>query len=722
MAFSLVRNSVPFSSFEWTEGAITVAVTSGGSDTATNARPDKLLAGDYSSAPFATIAAALAAIPKGLRHDVTITVGAGTFAGFSAHGFVGKGRLRMAGARALATVTTGVNTGLAGAGTTTTTMNKPGAAANWTADNLRGKFLVITAGAAASGDANFPTVRPIKSNTTTSLTFDPILDLEAGDTFEICDVATILTNADDTPYGLTVRSAFVQSYAKIEATFFKATEASGNYANLVMDCANVTMSGMHLLSSSGWASRMQGCTDVTLANSIIEGRLNPYASTSVNLTNIVLQSAGYIDSQYIVNHRLNADALECTGTAMLIRDCVSVLCGLNANDCAVVPMDLQNIHNFQIAGSMSGTNPTPTRGVLFSRGGQYIITGATIAGSESDEFEIEGRPGSYFELSGVNSGTYMSRGTFLHWGTGYTVLQTKFRVEGGEPGDDFDETILNNMVVGGIVKHYGAWQSLDPAYKEIDAYVDDEGGDNNQDTATVIGYRDTVVVGAENAFPNGAIRLLSSSEIAYAGGLIGSILNASPYPIRLYPPSGKKMYIDGITDNGTNAYVTIARGSRVVWLTRNDTDYNITIDDTQFGVRSASSSSFNNTITRMSGTNGKVIKSTNVVIEDGDQLYNYRAKRNRQTGSTYTLQATDSGQVLEFTQACTVTVPNDLFLDFCCTIVQVGVGAVTVVGDTGVDINNADAQFDTGGQWAMCSLYRTDDDTNQQFVFAGRTA
>lgn len=716
MALTQVRSTSPITSWEWSEGAITVAVTSGGSDTAVLGRPDKLLSGDYSATPFATPAAALSALPKGLRHDVIMTIGAGTFAGFAVHGFVGKGKLRIAGSTALATLATGTNNGTANSGTTTTSLVKPGAAANWTVDDLRGHFLIITAGGGNSGDSNFPTIRPIKSNTTTTLTVDAITGMDNTSVFQIVDIASIFTNAVDTPYGLTVRTAFVQNLARIEASKLKADESSGNYANLLWDCASVSLNGCHFLSSSGWASKMIGCTEATLGNVLAEGRINPTNSLYVAMPNMVVQADGFVDSQYITNHTLNVDALECTGTAVKIQDCVSVIAGINANDCDVTPVDLQNIHNFQISGGLTGTNPTPERGILFSRGGQYIITGATISGSESDEFELDGRPGSYFELSGVNSGTYANRGTYLHWGsTGYTVWQCKLRIEGGEVGDDFDEFITNNMVIGGIVKHYGAWQSLDPAYKQITAFA--TGG---QTSATPVGYRDTYVVNVVS--PGDSIRLLSSSEIAYAGGLIGSVYNGGAEPLDLFPPSGKRLYMNGNSDLGVDTALSVLPGSWVVWIARNDLDYGI------FVLPAYAVEGFNtayaNTIPRQFDTSGRRLKTSNIVIEDGDQMFNYRAKRTIQSGTTYTLVAYDSGTIIEFDNpaGCTVTVPDDLFDDFCVTLVQKDSGAVTVVGDTGVDIDNVDAQFSTGGTFAMCTLYRTQDDTNQKFIFAGRTA
>ncbi len=565
MASQVVKGTLSAGAVQWTTGAITVAVTSGGSDAATLARPNKLVAGDYSALPFLTPQAALDAIPKGLNHDVIMTVAAGTYAGFVAHGFVGQGRLKISGATSLATVTTGAASGTAGAGTTTTSMAKPTAAANWTADTMRGKFLKITGGGGASGDANFPTIRPIKTNGTATVSVDAIVGMDSTTTFQIVDMAVELTEASAEPQGIVMRVGIVWCQASVYASMLKVDEDGGSYGILLWNSQSVTLDACDLGASSGFAAGAISCTEAFVNNTLLGGVYNPFSVQWMSMDNAVINGDGRLDAQYITHGTISADALECTGTAIKFRDCVSIALTLNANDCDAVPLDAQNVHNFRVDAGLTGTNATPTRGAVFSKGGQYIVTGATIAGSSGDQFEIEGRAGSWSELSGGNSGTYMSRGTFLHWGTGYTVLQTKFRVEAGESGDDYDEAIFNNVVIGGLVKHYNAWQSLDPAYRQITAHA---GG--GQGAATIIGYRDTLVVTV--ATTGDSIRLVSSSEVPYAGGLTGSITNVGANACDVFPPSGKKIYLHGV-DQGTDVAIRLAPGQSIQWTSRNDLDY-----------------------------------------------------------------------------------------------------------------------------------------------------
>lgn len=575
MALSLVRSTIPITSAEWTEGDITIAVSSSGSDLATMARPNKLISGDYSAQPFLTAAAALAAIPRGLRHNIIIRWGAGTFAGPTIHGFVGNGKLRLAGTSVVATITSGSASGTAGAGSTSTSMNKPTAAADWTVDDLRGKFLLIVSGGGASGDADFPTIRPIKSNTTTALGVDAIAGMDATTVFQIVDVATIFTTSAANPYNVAVRAGFIQNLARVEATLFKTVESTSSYGLLVWNCASTTINGVDLSASAGFAAGAISCDEVFISDMLLDGIYQPYNCGWADSYNVVIQTDGQINAKFVTNHNVTADALECAATAIKPQHVVAMTLGLNANDCDVPPLDAQNVHNFSLAGvGLIGTNATPTRGALFSKGGQYIVTGATISGSSGDQFELEGRAGSWAELSGVNSGSYGSRGSFLHWGTGYTVWQTKFRVEGGEPGDDFDELVVNNMVVGGLVKHYGGWQFLDPAYKQITAYA---GG--GQANATVIGYHNTVVTTVASA--GDSIRLLDETiEVAYAGGLVGHVSNAGANACDLFPPVNnptgtRRIYLNGITDQGADTALSIPVGVTAIWQTRNDLNYNV---------------------------------------------------------------------------------------------------------------------------------------------------
>jgi hypothetical protein len=63
-------------------------------------------------------------------------------------------------------------------------------------------------------------------------------------------------------------------------------------------------------------------------------------------------------------------------------------------------------------------------------------------------------------------------------------------------------------------------------------------------------------------------------------------------------------------------------------------------------------------------------------------LSGFGANINTQSGTTYTIDATDNGKVIQTTgaSAITITIPNGLPTGFNCTIVQMGAGQITFSG------------------------------------------
>jgi hypothetical protein len=82
------------------------------------------------------------------------------------------------------------------------------------------------------------------------------------------------------------------------------------------------------------------------------------------------------------------------------------------------------------------------------------------------------------------------------------------------------------------------------------------------------------------------------------------------------------------------------------------------------------------------------------------------ANLNNQTGTTYSLQATDNGKVvtLNNASAITLTVPTGLAAGFNCMIVQKGAGVVTITPAATVTVTNRSGATKTGGQNAIVTL------------------
>jgi len=86
---------------------------------------------------------------------------------------------------------------------------------------------------------------------------------------------------------------------------------------------------------------------------------------------------------------------------------------------------------------------------------------------------------------------------------------------------------------------------------------------------------------------------------------------------------------------------------------------------------------------------------------------------NAQTGTTYTLVATDAGDLVTLTNASAIalTVPTNATIPFATgtqiTITRAGSGSVTVAGAVGVTVNSADGFLKLRAQWSSATLIKT---------------
>lgn len=138
------------------------------------------------------------------------------------------------------------------------------------------------------------------------------------------------------------------------------------------------------------------------------------------------------------------------------------------------------------------------------------------------------------------------------------------------------------------------------------------------------------------------------------------------------------------------------------------------------------SSSVDNTLPRFDGAGGKTLQASGVAVTDNNEISGYKGHLNSQTGTSYTLQASDSGKVVELTNASaiTLTMPNSLPVGWCCTVVQGGAGVATFSAASGATRRNRQSHTRTAGQWAMCSIYVRDNSGGSaaEYVLGGDTS
>jgi len=118
------------------------------------------------------------------------------------------------------------------------------------------------------------------------------------------------------------------------------------------------------------------------------------------------------------------------------------------------------------------------------------------------------------------------------------------------------------------------------------------------------------------------------------------------------------------------------------------------------------------------------INDTVAYPANGDDAAQFRrlsnGYTNAQTGTTYTLVAGDNGVTVTCSNASaiTVTIPSGLGANFCCRIVQLGAGQVSVAPGSGVTLNSYQTQRKILGQFTSVDLWAYSANT---FLMEGAT-
>ena len=105
---------------------------------------------------------------------------------------------------------------------------------------------------------------------------------------------------------------------------------------------------------------------------------------------------------------------------------------------------------------------------------------------------------------------------------------------------------------------------------------------------------------------------------------------------------------------------------------------------------------------------------------DDNAILGFSASKNDQTGTTYTVAASDNGKVVVLNNASAITVDIDTGLPagFNCSFVQKGAGQVSFSA-SGTTINNRQSHTKINGQYGVASIVAYDTDT---YILAGDTA
>ena len=104
---------------------------------------------------------------------------------------------------------------------------------------------------------------------------------------------------------------------------------------------------------------------------------------------------------------------------------------------------------------------------------------------------------------------------------------------------------------------------------------------------------------------------------------------------------------------------------------------------------------------------------------DDNAILGFSASKNDQTGTTYTVAASDNGKVVVLNNASAITVDIDTGLPagFNCSFVQKGLGQVSFAGTA--TVNNRQSHTKINGQYGVASIVAYAADT---YILAGDTA
>lgn len=135
----------------------------------------------------------------------------------------------------------------------------------------------------------------------------------------------------------------------------------------------------------------------------------------------------------------------------------------------------------------------------------------------------------------------------------------------------------------------------------------------------------------------------------------------------------------------------------------------ISVDGTALDAKiTGPGSATDNCIVRFDSTTGKLAQNSGVAVDDSNGISGHTAVLNAQTGTTYTVAASDTGKhvLLTNASAITVTVPASLLAGFQCTWEQGGAGQVSFSGSavTAATLNNRQSQTKAAGQHAVGGL------------------
>lgn len=470
------------------------------------------------------MSALLQSLPKIVDSTYVVTLAAGSASGFTYAGGAGSGRLVIEGTWSAVTPTTGVASGAAGSGTSATSLVKPTGAANWTANDLRGKFVRITSGTADG------VVRPILSNTTTAIAIHAATGLAEGDSFEVVTPGTDL--GEVTLKSNTVDIEF--RYIKLErvvSRFGATLYLTGCEIDTSNDDGSIDVLGGEIYADS--------CKLVTNGSIIADAPIKAsVVNTLAHDGSVTIRGAAWVVTEI--------EAYACDQTALKLEQVIRGQVGFNAKSCTYTPLHLVSVHHCEPYGTgIAGSSNAGSFGIIVESGGWVdLIDNTTLAGTS--DIEIQGVTYSYANIAS-NGGTVWNDGTTVKAATGTGVWSNNWF------------TIAQDVIVSGST----LWYSF---VRRNGASISAAGSDLAG--ATALGGNLTYVSGG-----TGGVKIGYAPTAMGAAPREFTCINRSGSTITLYPDTVSTT----INGGSAGAGVSLDNGQRAEIVSTSSTNWSVTV-------------------------------------------------------------------------------------------------------------------------------------------------
>lgn len=435
--------------------------------------------------------------------------------------------VRIFGALEVGTVTTGARFGLAGAGTSTTQLNKPTGAANWTNNDLstRRLYLRITAGGGAPTDGS-EVLSPVLSNTTTAIFVNPIPGMDTTTRWQLVDLAT---QADQISPALNVAIRIANCNVPVEIYGVDFTNVN-NLDSLIQanDSASLLISGCNInFNTSNPAFNVSRLSNVTIENcyQTNSGDVMVQQCFNVEVTGLCANAGGVVTVEdCLVGSVTKHVSVNAPSRVVGLIRCNYAEGEVNASSGAATPVYIESCNTFDAVGTLLIGATNTGYGLEVARAGNLSLVGCTITGGTGDVL-FQGDATTWSQLSDPSYGVVQK---YAGSAVG-TAGQTKALVRG-------------NYAFEGDVNVGGRFLSFGYMNLAANSTVITLTGTNSIDMSngSVDGAPPTTEA------PRGCLDVINNSATTQAilpdgasiAGAYGYILNHGSQPLPVVPPAG----------------------------------------------------------------------------------------------------------------------------------------------------------------------------------------